>query len=105
MAKQDIVTRLLGEVTVGSGTVTPLREEAAAEITRLRKALCAADWALMKSIGSFPPPHGTFHNKRLHAACSLVRKETGNSYQIRTQTAERAIALYMTGGEEEDLLG
>jgi len=35
----DLVERLRHEVTVGSGTVTPLRHEAADEIARLRAAL------------------------------------------------------------------
>jgi len=35
----DIVDRLRHQVTIGTGQVTPLRKEAAAEIERLRTAL------------------------------------------------------------------
>lgn len=92
----DIVSRLLHQVTIGTGQVTPLREEAAAEITRLRDALFAADWALMEMNGCFPLPHGGRDRKKIHRACCTVRAVTGEDHAHRNQRAEAVLSSHLS---------
>jgi len=93
----DIVKRLLSEKPAGALDIPEIQMEAASEITRLRDALFAADWALMEMNGCFPLPHGSRPKADLHTACVLVRAETSEDNTTRVQRANRVIQIKQRG--------